>query len=188
MSQPNKRSRITFVNRDFQYKYTAIMIGIAAAVSAVLGVMLLDSYREIHSLLNLVFETPAFKDKVDVPVVLRVFNFSIVFLVVEVLAIGVLGLVITNRVCGPVFIIERHLTTLLEGKYPGARQLRAGDEFVATFEVLTAVIELLKKRDETEAEVLTRTISAARQAGVAEAEVAALQRLVDERRARVRSD
>ncbi len=188
MSQSYKRNRISTVNRRFQYKYTAIMVGIAAVVSAVLGIMLLASYREIDSLLNLVFQTPAFKDKVDVRQVLRVFNFSMVFLVVEVLAIGVLGLVITNRLCGPVFVIERQLTTLLEGKYPRARQLRDGDEFVSTFEVLTAVIELLKKRDEAEAEELTRTITAARHAGMAEAEVAALQRLVDERRARVQGD
>ncbi len=50
------------------------------------------------------------------------------------------------------------------------------------------VIESLKNRDMDEAEELTRVIAAARHAGMADSDIAALQQLVDERRARLRSD
>ena len=188
MAQPYKRSLIPVVNRRFQYKYTAIIIGIAGVVSAVLGALLLNSYWEMSRIIDLAMESPEISNKVDIDQALRVFHISIAFLVIEVLALGVMGLLITHRLCGPEFVTHRQLATLLGGKYPRARPLRAGDEFVSSFETLTMVIESLKNRDMDEAEELTRVIAAARHAGMADSDIAALQQLVDERRARLRGD
>ena len=94
MAQPYKRSLIPVVNRRFQYKYTAIIIGIAGVVSAVLGALLLNSYWEMNRIIDLAMESPEISNKVDIDQALRVFHISIAFLVIEVLALGVMGLLI----------------------------------------------------------------------------------------------
>ena len=188
MAQSNKRRSIPVVDKAFQYKYTAIIICIVAVVSAVLGYLLLQSYWEMNRIMDLALESPEISDKVNEDDALRVFYISLVFLVLEVLALGVMGLIITHRVCGPVFVIQRHLTTMLDGKYPRTRPLRQGDEFRETFKVFTAVVESLKKRDADEVEKLNQAIAAARQKGVPESDLAPLEQLVAERRVRARSD
>ena len=188
MAQSNKRRTIPVVDKAFQYKYTAIIISIAVVVSTVLGYLLLQSYWEMNRIMNLAMQSPEISDRLSGEDALRVFYISLVFLVFEVLALGVMGLIITHRVCGPVFVIQRHLTTMLDGKYPRSRPLRRGDEFRETFKVFIAVVESLKKRDADEVETLNQAIAAARQKGVPESDLAPLERLVAERRARARSD
>ena len=188
MAQSNKRRSIPVVDKAFQYKYTAIMVSIVAVVSAVLGYLLLQSYWEMNRIMDLALEIPEIGDKVDAADALRAFSVSLVFLVFVVLAVGVMGLIITHRVCGPVFVIHRQLTTMLDGKYPRTRPLRQGDEFRETFKVFTAVVESLTKRDGDEVEKLNQVIAAARQKGVPESDVTLLEQLVAERRGRARSD
>ena len=188
MAQPNKRRSIPVVDKAFQYKYTAIIVAIVVVVSAVLGYLLLHSYWEMNRIMDLALESSAISGKVNGDDALRVFYISLAFLVFEVLALGVMGLIITHRVCGPVFVIQRDLTTMLDGKYPLTRPIRQGDEFRETFKVFTAVVESLKKRDADEVEILNHAIAAARQKGVPESDVALLEQLVAERRVRVRSN
>jgi len=188
MAQSNKRRSIPVVNKAFQYKYTAIIVSIVAVVSAVLGYLLLQSYVEMNRIMDLALASPEISDKVHADDAQRVFYISLAFLVFEVLAVGVMGLIITHRVCGPVFVIQRHLTTMLDGKYPRTRPIRQGDEFRETYNVFAAVVESLKKRDADEVEKLNQAIAAARQKGVPESDVALLEQLVAERRGRARSD
>jgi hypothetical protein len=65
------------------------------------------------------------------------------------------------------------------------RRLRPKDEFRATFELFTAVVESLRKRDADELEKLDQAIVAARQKGVQESDLAPLERLAAERRVRI---
>ncbi|MEO8007699.1 MAG: hypothetical protein ABI728_04155 [Betaproteobacteria bacterium] len=188
MAQSNKRRSIPVVDKAFQYKYTAIIISIAVVVSTLLGYLLLQGYLEMNRIMDLAMQSAEISDKLTGEDAMRVFYISLVSLVFEVLALGVMGLIITHRVCGPVFVIQRHLTTMLDGKYPRARPLRRGDEFLETFKVFTAVVESLKKRDADEVETLNRAIAAARQKGVSESDLAPLEQLVTERRVRARSD
>lgn len=188
MAQPNKRRSIPVVDKAFQYKYTAIIVSIVVVVSAAFGYLLLHSYWEMNRIMDLALESSAISDKVNGDDALRVFYISLAFLVFEVLAFGVMGLLITHRVCGPMFVFRRDLTTMLDGKYPLARPIRQGDEFRETFKVFMAVVESLKKRDADEVEILNHAIAAARQKGVPESDVALLEQLVAERRVRVRGD
>jgi hypothetical protein len=188
MAQSNKRRSIPVVDKAFQYKYTAIIISIAVVVSTVLGYLLLRGYLEMNRIMDLAMQSPEMGDKLTGEDALSVFYISLAFLVFEVLALGVMGLIITHRVCGPVFVIQRHLTVMLDGKYPRPRPLRRGDEFRETFKVFTAVVELLKKRDADEVETLNQAIAAARQKGVPESDIGPLEQLVAERRLRARSE
>jgi methyl-accepting chemotaxis protein len=185
MAQANNRKSIPIVDKSFQYKYTAIIVSIVIVISAILGYFLLNSYWEMNRIMDLALASPEIGDKINEGTALHVFYISIAFLVFEALALSVMGLIITHRVCGPMFVIQGYLSTMLEGKYPRTRPLRRGDEFAETFEVFMKVIESLKQRDADEVKKLTQAIAAARQKGIPE--VALLEQLVAERQARYRS-
>ena len=184
MAQANKRRSIPTVDKAFQVKYTAIIVAIVAVVSTVLGALLLQSYWEMNRIMDVAMRLPD-KPDVSAETAHQVFYISVAFLVFEVLALGVVGLIITHRVCGPVTVIHRHLMTLLDGRYPETRQLRAKDEFQATFKVFTAVIESLRQRDAEEVQILNDAIAAAQYKDVLDADIAPLRQLVAERHARL---
>lgn len=187
MAAQYKRRLIPIVDRRFQFKYTAIILAIAAVVSTVLGYFLLQSYMEMNEVIDLASLSPEVNDKLNSDDARKVFLITLIFLVVEVLGLGVMGLLITHRVCGPIFVLDRHLRTMLEGKYPNPRPLRAGDEFGDTFEAFRALIDGLKKRDADEIEKLKAALAAAKARGVPEGETTVLQQLIDERAARTTS-
>ncbi len=180
-----KRRLIPIVDRRFQFKYTAIIVAIAAVVSTVLGYFLLKSYWEMNEVIDLASLSPEVNDKLNTDDAKKVFEITVGFLVVEVVGLGVMGLLITHRVVGPIFVLHRHLSTLVTGKYPITRPLRAGDEFRETFEVFTSLIDAMKKRDAHDLERLRSVLAEAKNKGLGEAEMKLLEELVDERQARV---
>jgi signal transduction histidine kinase len=189
MTEKNKRRLIPIVDRAFQFKYTGVILGVAAATSSVLGAFLYGAYNEMNSMLVIVATLnqmpgaiPANIDGENVTAVFRILGAS---LVGEVAILGVLGLVITHRVCGPIFVVTRHLQTMIDGKHPTLRAQRAGDEFSSLFETFRALIDKSRARDDDEAKKLGAVIAAAKDGRLGDAELATLQALVDERKARL---
>lgn len=176
-----KRRLIPIVDWRFQFKYTGIVVLVAALVSAALGYFLLDAYFEMNAMIEI---SQAIGDRLNTEDARRVFYLVIGFLGLEVILLGVLGLVITHRVCGPIFVLHRHLATLLDGRYPELRPLRRGDEFRSTFETFSSTVQMLKERDEEEAKALRGVLDAARSKGLGDEHVAVLERLIEEREAR----
>lgn len=188
MVTANKRSSIPIVDKAFQFKYTAMIVLIVVLISAGLGYLLLQSYLEMNRIMDVALASFAgLGEKASEGTALHVFYISVSFLVLEVLALGTMGLIITHRVCGPVFVLHGHLLTMRDGQYPATRRLRPKDEFRATFELFTTVVESLRKRDADEMEKLDRIIVSARQKGVPEPELAALEHMAAERRTRLSS-
>ena len=188
MVQVNKRSSVPVVDKAFQLKYTAMIVFIVVLVSASLGYLLLLSYLEMNRIMDVALASYAgIGEKVNEGTALNVFYISVAFLTLEVVALGTMGLIITHRVCGPIYVMHGHLVEMLGGRYPVTRRLRPKDEFRATFELFTAVVESLRKRDADELEKLTQVIAAAREKGVQESALAPLEHLAAERRARVNS-
>lgn len=185
MAQQNKRRLIPIVDRAFQFKYTAIILIVAAATSMVLGFFLLKAYREMNEVIGLADISPEIGEKLDSDDAKKVFSIIVLSLVGEVAILGVLGLIITHRVCGPIFVITRHFGTMLDGRYPSLRPLRAGDEFAPMFELFKQLIDKQRDRDAAEVSKLTRAMAAAREKGADAEAVAILQTLIDERSARL---
>jgi hypothetical protein len=177
-----KRRLIPIVDRRFQFKYTGLIFGVAAVVSMVLGYFLLSAYKELNDMVEV---SAAIGEQLDDDSARNVFLLVVGFLTAEVFAIGIAGLLVTHRVCGPVFVLHRHVATLLEGQYPNLRPLRQGDEFVSTFEAFKQTVQMFRDRDEREADELKAVLAAAKDKGVDDDHLATLQRLVDERAARI---
>lgn len=178
MAYAYKRRLIPIVDRRFQFKYTAIIVVIAAFVSTVLGYFLLRAYFEMNDIIQISQEVG---ERLDADDARFVFQLAVGFLVGEVVILGVMGLLITHRVCGPIFVVHRHLNTILDGGFPHLRGLRAGDEFRDMFETFGQVVDAMKKRDQDELEKLRAFVDVARAKGFSEAELASVKELIDER-------
>jgi hypothetical protein len=185
MAQQYKRRLIPIVDRAFQFKYTAIILLVAAVTSTVLGFFLLKAYREMNEVIGLAAISPEIGEKLDADDAKKVFSIIVLSLVGEVAVLGVLGLIITHRVCGPIFVITRHFGTMLDGRYPSLRPLRAGDEFAPMFELFKQLVDKQRDRDAAEVSKLNKAMAAAREKGVDAEAVAILQTLIDERSARL---
>lgn len=177
-----KRRLIPIVDRRFQFKYTGIIMLVAAVVSTALGYLLLDAYQQMNAMLEI---SEAIGDRLNSDDARRVFYIVVGFLGAEVVFLGVLGLLITHRVCGPIFVLHRHLCTIVDGRYPTLRPLRSGDEFRPAFEAFSTAVSMLKDRDQKELHELRFILEAARAKGLADDQVTALSRMVEEREARL---
>jgi hypothetical protein len=182
MAFAHKRRLIPIVDRRFQFKYTVLIVLIAALVSTLLGYLLLRAYQEMNAIIQISEEIG---ERLNADDARFVFQLSIGFLVGEVFILGIMGLLITHRVCGPIFVVQRHLATMLDGTYPNVRSLRAGDEFRDMFQNFSDVVDELRKRDQDEHERLKSVLATAQAKGLGDAEVAVLRQLVDERAARL---
>lgn len=185
MAQQYKRRLIPIVDRAFQFKYTGIILLVAALTSTVLGFFLLKAYQEMNEVIGIASINPEIGDRLNTDDAKKVFTIIIACLVGEVAILGVLGLIITHRVCGPIFVITRHFGTMLEGKYPSLRPLRSGDEFAPMFELFKQLVDKQRDRDAAEISRIGAAIAAARAKGVDAETLTVLQALVDERTARI---
>lgn len=185
MAQQYKRRLIPIVDRAFQFKYTGIILLVAAVTSTVLGFFLLKAYREMNEVIQLAGMAPEIGEKLDADDTKRVFTITVACLIGEVALLGVLGLLITHRVCGPIFVITRHFNTMIDGKHPFLRPLRQGDEFAPMFVAFQKLVDGNKAKDAAEVEKLRPIVAAARAKGLADADIAVLQKLIEEREARL---
>jgi hypothetical protein len=74
----------------------------------------------------------------------------VTILSVLVLAVGVVGIVFTHKVAGPIFKMKRLLRQVGEGKLVVRERLRKGDELQHFFEVFEGMVGELRKRQEAE--------------------------------------
>jgi methyl-accepting chemotaxis protein len=189
MAKQYKRRLIPVVDRRFQFKYTAIIISIAAIVSIILGYLLWKSYAEMNAILKLSATiSDDIAKKINADDARFVFQISIAFLLVEVIVLGIMGIVITHRITGPVFVVSRHLETLRDGSYPTLRPLRANDEFQGFFDAFSDTIKELRHRDESALERVRKVREAAAAAGVDEEHLGMLDDLISEQSARVEDE
>jgi nitrogen fixation/metabolism regulation signal transduction histidine kinase len=81
-------------------------------------------------------------------------------LVLLVLLIGVVGIVVTHRVAGPIHKMRRQIRDVGEGRLGLPVPLRKGDELVSFFAAFETMVKSLRSRQETEIAQLDSAISA----------------------------
>lgn len=76
-------------------------------------------------------------------------------------ALAFLGLLLSHRVCGPLFVVTRYLGELSEGRYPDTRALRDNDfldDFYVAFE---STVSTMRERDLARLRTLEGTLTEA---------------------------
>lgn len=98
-----------------------------------------------------------------------------------VVSVGILGIVVTHRVAGPLFKFKRQIHELGAGKLSLPSPLRRGDELMDFFHAFERAIQSLRSRREQEIKELGQAIGSL-ESKVDSKELLALERLRDEMR------
>lgn len=160
-----RKMKNLLLNRRFQLKYTAMVVGVASLVSVVLGMFLVSTVRENSRMLQLDAEFDAALQsqlgESDARMILVLVLAFVIFNLV--LAIG--AVLITHRMVGPVFVVRRYVQEIGEGRLPRLRKLRPGDEFVDLVDSVAQAIRALEARTRSEVQVYERVLSALPEGG-----------------------
>lgn len=148
------------VDRAFQLKYALLMAGAGLAVAVVFGLWLHQAHAQALALLPQDDATRALVERSDA-VLLAAFG-GIALLLAAALAL--LGIVITHRVAGPVFVMGHYLSIMAHGRFPRMRTLRNGDELKAFFRVFLEAVDAMKRREARHAAVLEDAVERMRTA------------------------
>jgi len=186
-SSGDRPRRQVLVDRGFQLKYALAMGGAGLLVAGIFGLWLHQAHAQALALLPDT-ETRALLAGSDR-------TLMVVLGVVAALlagALALLGVVITHRVAGPVFVMGHYLRVLSEGRFPRMRTLRRSDELKSFFQAFIDAVEAMKAREARHAALLEDAVArmeavAARHPELAPA-IAALDAEARDRRAALAAD
>jgi hypothetical protein len=180
--------RRVLIDRGFQLKYALFMAAAGLLVAAIFGLWLHQAHAQAIALLRPDDRTRVLIEQSDR---LLLAAFAAIALLLAA-ALGLLGVVITHRVAGPVFVMGHYLTVLSQGRFPRMRTLRRSDELKAFFRVFIDAVEAMKKREARHVamleEALVRVRAAAARAPDLQAAAQALDAAVMERRLALAAD
>lgn len=130
-----------------------LLVGVGVLISSLFGTMMylahLDSVR-------------ALAETGDAEAAARG-STTIVWLLVAITvlmaaALSLVGVLITHRVAGPVYVMSHYVSVLSKGRYPIMRKLRKSDELRTFFESFSEAIESMRQREAKEADTLREAI------------------------------
>jgi len=142
--------RSYLVDRGFQLKYALLLAGAGVLLSIVFGFWLYQAHVQAIQLVPLDAELRALVDRSDRELLTAFAGIAALM----GLALAFVGVVITHRVAGPVFVMGHYMTVLSEGRYPRMRTLRRSDELRRFFLVFLQAVEAMKQRETAHAAVL----------------------------------
>jgi HAMP domain-containing protein len=155
--------RIYVVDRRFQLKYTGLLVLFGGAIMAAFGWAvwrevlinsdLLEGKRIEQGLLagqaaglpniDAFHQTLASADQ-------RMLGIILLAALAVAATLGLLGILITHRIAGPVLVLSRYAEALSQGTYPAMRPLRKNDELKEYFEVFRHAVDRLKAKEAAE--------------------------------------
>lgn len=157
MTDPARQSlsRRTFlIDRDFQLKYAGLLLFAGVLISLAFAVMTYLAHADAQR--NAELLTGAKAQPMD-PVTLAMLAVAVI---IAGGAMGLVGLVVTHRIAGPVYVMTHYVTALSKGSFPPIRPLRRNDELKAFFERFQGALESLKAREAEEAQALSDALAA----------------------------
>lgn len=156
----SRHRRRYLLDRGFQLKYALLMAAAGLVVALVFGLWLHQAHAQATALLTQDPETRALIARGD-RLLLGAFVGIAVLLAA---ALFLLGVVVTHRVAGPVFVMGHYLAIMAQGRFPRMRALRRGDELKGLFRTFIDAVEALKAREAGQVAVLEDAIARMRAA------------------------
>jgi len=176
------RSRRTYlIDRGFQLKYVLLLAGWGVVLALLFGAWAWQAHEQAAEVLA--------RDPAQLALLAgsdRLLRWVLLGIgLLTVLALGLLGFVMTHRVAGPVWVIGHALSELAAGRYPARRGLRRGDELQALHARFHEAVDALATRDRRTLSVLEEALGWLRPAAAADARLAPVLEAVEaEARAR----
>jgi hypothetical protein len=157
MNQPRQyRRSVLLIDPQFQLKYTGLVVALGAIISIICAYFIYRAYNENTQLLELSEAVGAEISRRESTTIVTV---VVAFVVLEIVALGFWGILVTHRIAGPIFIISRYVRILKDGSYPDMRPLRDGDEMKSFFDLFAAMVDNFKTKDKEELAAMEEAIS-----------------------------
>ena len=156
--QSCNRRRTYVINPTFQWKYVITIAVLVFLISMVISSIL---YGVLHYQARLRLMHPESYAASVMPVV---FAFGAVFSLVTAGGAGLWAIVVTHRICGPLFVVERYVAQLGDGFIPEPRALRRKDEFKGFYATFARAMESMRERRREESDALVKALATARSA------------------------
>jgi len=157
---PKERSIKNYLlNRPFQLKYAAMVVGLSSILSVGLGFFVLSQMNENTRMLRLQAE---FDPVIAAELASSDANTTL-GLVLGLLAFNFLlflgSIVVTHRMAGPVFVLGRCVRMVAQGRLPIVRKLRKHDEFRELHAAVVGMVEQLSKETSEDIERLQAALA-----------------------------
>lgn len=156
---PAKRSRNRrrqyIVNPAFQWKYvftSAVTVFMASIVISLVLFTMLHQQARMRAM---------HPETYTADVAFVVLTFAGSFALLTAAAVGVWSIILSHRICGPIFVMERSLVELAKGRIPTLRPLRKKDEFKDFHATFVRTVNAIKAGKERERAALRKTLQAA---------------------------
>lgn len=137
------KRRVYLVDRRFQLKYTLVLAGAGLVVALVFGLWIWQAHRQS---LEMAVTDPTLR------AVLEAGDRQLLFVFVGIAvtmsaALGLVGLILTHHVAGPIYVMSHYLSALAQGRYPRMRPLRRGDELKDFFQMFQRAVAVMRERE-----------------------------------------
>jgi hypothetical protein len=180
--------RVYLVDRAFQIKYSLLLVAAGLGVALAFGLWIWQAHLQVSELAAV---DPAIRPLIEA----SDRNLLVIFVGIAALmagALGLVGILITHRVAGPIFVMGHYMSVLATGRYPRMRTLRRRDELKGFFQNFIEAVATLKQREARHATVLEEAVermraAAAEAPGLAPA-IEALESAARERRQALAAD
>jgi hypothetical protein len=156
MNTPRQyRRSILLIDPQFQLKYTGLVVAVGAIISIICAYFIYRAYNENTQLLEL---SEAVGQEITRRESSTIVTVVAAFVVLEIVALGFWGILVTHRIAGPVYIISRYLRVLKDGQYPDMRPLREGDEMRGFFDAFAGTVDALRNREKEDLAAIEEAI------------------------------
>jgi methyl-accepting chemotaxis protein len=173
---PKRRFRNYLLDPRFQLKYTGAVVLVTVVVAAVLGYFAYDFSRGQTEALTIQM---AMQPELDPEVAQDLHGWAqahdrkvlygiLAGILALALSLGVTGILVTHKVVGPAYKIQKLLHEVAEGHLSVQSRLRKGDELQNVFEAFAKMVETLRERQAEEVALLDAALDEAKSSGVAE--------------------
>jgi methyl-accepting chemotaxis protein len=146
------------INPGFQWKVAG---AIAVAVFMFSLLISMTLYGALHQQARMRSADPT---GYIAPVTSVMISFAVGFAAITAGGVGLWSILMTHRICGPMFVMKRHLLDVAQGRLPSLRPLRKRDEFKELYDAFDQAISALRSNKQRELMQLNAALEAARQA------------------------
>ncbi len=149
------RRRTLIVDKKLQLRYFALFATTGAVFTAQAGVVTFVIQRRLD-----VFRGLVAPDEIGLMVVGEGLIWWYVAAIVLIGCFaGILGILVTHRIAGPVFVVSRMMTALTKGHFPLVRNLRKDDDLQNLFASFINLLDSVRGRERAEVELLGKAMA-----------------------------
>jgi hypothetical protein len=153
VSPPRRRRRQYLINPSFQWKFAIWVMLDVFVVCSLLALVMFGVLEQSVRWRVLNPDAPR-----TLHTLLVIFGFAGGFGVVAAAGLGLWSVMITHRLCGPLYVVGRGLKELAAGRLPTLRPLRKKDEFKDFYALFQGTVDSLKQAKSTELTALTQIL------------------------------